>query len=111
MDAADLGRPLVSPLSATFQPVLQNVDVSLIEPGTRFEDLTTQLDIRFQKLMTLPGGVRIRAYMDASNLFNTLTVFTRNRFFGGGGTINDDFYRPIQINDGRVLTFGTQISF
>ena len=111
VDATDLGRALVSPLSSTFQPVLQNVDVALIEPGTQFEDLTTQLDIRFQKIMTLPGGVRIRAYMDASNLFNTLTVFTRNRFFGGGGTLNDDFYRPIQINDGRVLSFGTQISF
>ena len=111
VDAADLGRPLTSPLSSTFQPVLQNVDVSLVEPGTQFEDLTTQLNIRFQKIMTLPGGVRIRAYMDASNLFNTLTVFTRNRFFGGGGTLNDDFYRPIQINNGRVLSFGTQVSF
>ncbi len=111
VDAVDLGRPLVSPLDTSFQPVLENVDVALIEPGTQFEDITTQLNIRFQKIMTLGGGMRVRAFMDASNLFNTLTVFTRNRFFGGGGTLNDDFYRPIQFNQGRVLSFGAQVSF
>ena len=104
--AVDLGRPLVGPAQ-----IVDSLDAALITPGTQFEDFTTQLNIRFQKLMTLPGGVRIRAYMDASNLFNGLTVFTRNRYFGGGGVLNDDFYRPIQINAGRVLSFGTQVSF
>ena len=49
--------------------------------------------------------------MDASNLFNQIVVFDRNRFFGGGGVPNTEFFRPINLNAGRVLSFGLQMSF
>ena len=74
--------------------------------------ISVTITLLFQKIFTLPGdNVRIRAYMDAANLFNTLTIFTRNQFFGGGGALGPDYFRPIALNEGRVLTWGAQISF
>ena len=91
--------------------------IALIEPGTLYEDdYITRLDLRFQKIITT-GDFRTRVFMDASNLFNDLTIFTRNQFFGaspvaGGGTVvNDEFFRPVTLNNGRVLSFGLQTSF
>ena len=50
--------------------------------------------------------------MDATNLLNTLQVTARNRFFGGGLTgQNDEFFRPINLNRGRTLSWGIQTSF
>ena len=57
-------------------------------------------------------NVRTRVYMDATNLLNTLQVTARNRFFGGGLTgQNDEFFRPINLNRGRTLSWGIQTSF
>ena len=102
--AADIGRPF------NVDTGEGSVDVALIEPGAQYEDFTTSLDLRFSKIITT-GDVRTRVFMDASNLFNTLTVFARNQFVGGGGTLNDDFFRPTSLNAGRVLTFGAQMTF
>jgi hypothetical protein len=68
------------------------------------------LNLRFQKIATI-GNLRTRIFMDANNLFNVLTILDRNRFFGGGGVPNDEFFRPITLNAGRVLSFGLQTSF
>ena len=59
VNAVDLGRPLNISLGSA--ATTGNVDYALIEPGTDYEDLTTQLDLRFQKLFTIPGGnMRVR---------------------------------------------------
>ena len=49
--------------------------------------------------------------MDAQNIFNKARVTSRNRFFGGGGVNNPDFLRVINIEPGRVLSFGLQTYF
>ena len=83
---------------------------NLIEPNTEFEDYSTNLKIRFSKVITI-GDVRTRVYMDANNLFNQARITARNSFFGGGGVNNPDYRRLLAIEPGRRLTFGLQSSF
>ena len=79
--------------------------------GALYEPATAALSLRFSKVVTT-GNVRTRVYMDATNLLNTLQVTARNRFFGGGLTgQNDEFFRPINLNRGRTLSWGIQTSF
>ena len=87
-----------------------NLRVNLIEPGTVFEDYTTEMQIRFSKVVTL-NDVRTRFYMDATNITNRARVTNRNRFYGGGGVKNPDFLRIIDIEPGRRLSFGMQMYF
>ncbi len=104
--AADIGRPInVAAGSGD-----ATISVPLIERGTKFEDATTSLLLRFSKDFTT-GQIRTRAYMNASNLFNTLTVTGRNQFFGGGKVLGPDFFRPISVSNGRALSFGFQTFF
>lgn len=105
VDATDIGRPVQDSGGDGV------ITIPLIENGTQYEsNLQTQLNLRFSKIATL-GSTRTRIYLDAANLFNQLEVGDRNRFFGGGGTLNDEFFRPVNINAGRVLTFGFQTSY
>ena len=105
VNEADIGRPLNDSGGNGTQTI------QLIEPGTLYEDdYITQLNLRFSKVVTI-SDTRTRFYMDASNLFNQIVVFDRNRFFGGGGVPNTEFFRPINLNAGRVLSFGLQMSF
>ena len=84
--------------------------IPLIEPGTEFEPYRTQTNFRFSKVITM-GDTRTRIYMDAQNIFNKARVTRRNRFFGGGGVLNDQFLRVLNIEPGRVLSFGLQTYF
>jgi hypothetical protein len=106
VDAVDIGRPLnVAGLQTP------GITVPMIEPGSLYEPSRAALNLRFSKVVTT-GNVRTRIYMDASNLFNTLQVTARNRFYGGGNTgVNDEFFRPINLVAGRVLSWGLQTSF
>ncbi len=108
INQADLGRPININLGSV--STTGRVTVPLLEPGTQFDDVTTDLQLRFAKTITT-GGVRTLVFMNASNIFNDLQVNTRNRFFGGGQVLNDDFFRPTLINSGRALSFGLQTSF
>ncbi len=87
-----------------------NIEVNLIEPGTVFEDYTTQMQLRFSKVFTV-GDVRTRVYMDATNITNRARITSRNRFYGGGGVKNPDFLRINTIEPGRRLSFGMQMYF
>ena len=87
-----------------------NLEVNLIEPGTVFEDYTTEMQLRFSKVVTL-NDVRTRFYMDATNITNRARVTSRNRFYGGGGIRNPDFLRINTIEPGRRLSFGMQMYF
>ena len=87
-----------------------NLEVNLIEPGTVFEDYTTEMQLRFSKVVTI-NDVRTRFYMDATNITNRARVTSRNRFYGGGGVRNPDFLRINTIEPGRRLSFGMQMYF
>ena len=83
---------------------------NLIEPFTEFEEYSTDLLLRFSKVFTI-SDVRTRLYMDASNIFNSARVTSRNRFYGGDGVKNPDFLRILGIEPGRALSFGFQMYF
>ena len=69
---------------------------------TFYEDnFITSLNLRFQKIITT-GGFRTHVFMNASNLFNELAIFTRNRFYGGVTVTNDEFFRPVSLSAGRT---------
>ena len=104
VDDPDFGRPLNLPGASEF------INVALIEPGTQYEDSTSNLQLRFTKDMVV-GDSRLRVFMNASNIFNTLQITSRNQFFGGGQMLSDDFFRPITISGGRTLTWGMQTTF
>jgi len=87
-----------------------NLTVNLIEPGTVFEDYTTEMLLRFSKVVTI-NDVRTRFYMDATNITNRARVTARNRYYGGGGVRNPNFLRINQIEPGRRLSFGMQMYF
>ena len=61
-----------------------NVEVNLIEPGTVFEDYTTEMQLRFSKVVTI-NDVRTRFYMDATNITNRARVTSRKPVLRGGG--------------------------
>ena len=89
---------------------IPNLTVDLIEPGTVFEDYTTEMQIRFSKVVTI-NDVRTRFYMDATNITNRARVTARDRHYGGGGVKNPRFLRINQIEPGRRLSFGMQMYF
>ena len=86
------------------------VDLNLIEPHTRFYDPTRSLLLRFSKVITA-GDVRMRVYMDASNIFNRAAITNFNESFGGDGVVSDVYQRPLAIQGGRALSFGLQTYF
>ena len=88
----------------------RSLTVDLIEPGTVFEDYTTEMQLRFSKVVTI-NDVRTRFYMDATNITNRARVTARNRYYGGDGVKNPDFLRINQIEPGRRLSFGMQMYF
>ena len=87
-----------------------NLRVDLIEPGTVFEDYTTEMQLRFSKVVTI-NDVRTRFYMDATNITNRARVTSRDRSWGGGGVKNPNFLRINTIEPGRRLSFGMQMYF
>ncbi len=88
----------------------RSLTVDLIEPGTVFEDYTTEMQLRFSKVVTI-NDIRTRFYMDATNITNRARVTARNRYYGGDGVKNPDFLRINSIEPGRRLSFGMQMYF
>ena len=88
----------------------RSLTVDLIEPGTVFEDYTTEMQLRFSKVVTI-NDIRTRFYMDATNITNRARVTARNRYYGGDGVKNPNFLRINQIEPGRRLSFGMQMYF
>ena len=88
----------------------RSLTVNLIEPGTVFEDYTTEMQLRFSKVVTI-NDIRTRFYMDATNITNRARVNARNRYYGGDGVRNPDFLRINSIEPGRRLQFGMQMYF
>lgn len=81
-----------------------NVTVSLIEPGTMYEDRINQFDARLTKIMRV-GKYRVEGMLDVYNLFNASPILSINSTFG------PNWLRPNQILDGRIFKLGIEIQF
>ena len=101
--ANDLGGPLN--LSGG------TLNVQLIEPGTRFYDATTDLQLRFSKTFTMSSRVKSNVYINTSNIFNKAAITGRNEFFGGNRVIGNEYQRPVTVQQGRAMSFGVRTDF
>ena len=100
--APSLGRNLGS--CGTRVPCNGTATVSLIEPGTMFENRYTQLDLRVSKTFRL-GRARWQGMVDAYNLFNNSNITGRNDTYGSS------WGRPTQMQLGRLFKVGAQLDW
>ena len=92
-----LGRNLSAGVNGT-------VTIPLIASETVFEDRIKNLDLRFTKAFRLKAG-RIQATFDIFNILNAGAIL------GSDQTYGPNWLRPRAIQGGRLLKFGTVVSF
>lgn len=78
--------------------------MSLIEPGSMYQDRMRQLDVRLSKTFR-PGGVRARFTLDLANVLNGAAVITHNTTYGSS------WLRPTYVLQGRIIKPGLQLEF
>ena len=93
---ASLGRPLSGGGS---------VSADVLEPGTAYGERFHQVDLRFTKIISLGGTVRLRAMFDLFNVLNANAVTVENY---GVGT---NYLVPTAIMPGRLAKFAFQFDF
>ena len=102
------GQRTQSPLSAPFSlngGGVQNVPgVSLIPPGTKYQDRWNQLDVSVKKVIRV-GQREIQGQIAVFNLLNSNVVLTENEQFGA--TLGE----PRNILQGRMLRLGLLFNF
>jgi hypothetical protein len=77
-----------------------------VEPvGTRRLPDTDQLDVRFEKTVSVVGSQKVALQVNAFNVLNTNTVIDVVRQSG------PRFLRPTEIMLPRILEFGLRYSF
>ena len=77
---------------------------NVIQPGTLFEDRLYQTDLRIIRNFRF-GGKRVQLMFDAYNVFNNAAILSINTRYG------DQWRRPTNILDARILKFGAQFNF
>ncbi|MBI4264934.1 MAG: TonB-dependent receptor [Acidobacteria bacterium] len=91
-----LGRPLSGNAS--------NISVNLVEPGTRYLERSTQVDLRLGKIFR-PGGRRASVNLDLYNAFNSNSVLGQINNFG------PVWQRPIFVLPGRLAKLSATFDF
>ena len=92
-----LGRPLAGSTA--------NVTIDLLPQGANYlDERITQVDVRLTKLFRFASR-KLQANLDVFNLFNSSTVLQVNSTYG------QNWLKPTQILDGRLLKFGVQFDF
>ena len=80
-----------------------NVPVNLIETGSLFGERTTQLDLRFAKLLRF-GRSRSTVALDVYNAFNSNAVLQEAAAYGR-------YREPVQILQARFARISLQFDF
>lgn len=78
--------------------------VPLIEPGTRYEERATQLDLRFAKNFRIQGA-RVTGMLDVYNSLNA------NPILGVNNAVGPSFQNVTAVMAGRLFKFGAQVEF
>jgi len=94
----DLGRPLST----------GTVVVNVIEPGTRYGERATLLDLRVAKIFAF-GNTRLRAMFDIFNVLNENAVTGEILELVPGA--EDRYLAPTAIVPGRLAKFAFQLDF
>ncbi len=78
--------------------------IELIEPGTRYEDRLSQLDLRFTRIFRF-GQSKLNGNVDIFNVFNANTVLGITTRYGPSWLV------PTAVLGGRVMKLGFQLDF
>ena len=97
MTPAIAGRPLTGGVS--------NIVVNLADPTQLFYDYVYSNDAQLSRIFKVGGTRRVRLFMEAFNLVNNSTIYTRNETYG------PLWYDPISLVSGRRFQFGAQLDF
>jgi hypothetical protein len=95
--APSLGRNLSAGATAT-------VTIPILPTDTKFEDRLQQFDLRFAKVFPI-GRMKIQGMFDIYNVFNAATILGVNTTYGAA------WLTPTSVLGGRLVKFGTQITF
>jgi hypothetical protein len=82
----------------------RSVTAELIEPGTRFENRFTQLDVRVARIFRV-GLTRVQGMFDVYNVLNASPVTALNARYGPA------WLDAQQILAARMFKFGMQLQF
>jgi hypothetical protein len=97
---ASLGRNLSSSSHA----------VSLIQPGTEYNERVNQLDLRFAKIFRVGGRKRLQGQFDVYNTLNANPVVNQSNTFSSNAAANQ-WLKPSLILIGRMFKFGASFDF
>jgi hypothetical protein len=78
--------------------------IALIEPNTLYGDRLNQTDLRFARIFNY-GRYRLQGMIDIYNVFNSSTVLAYNTTFG------QEWLRPTDVLQGRLVKIGGQLTF
>jgi len=79
--------------------------IARVEAPQMWEKRRNQLDLRVTKLLTFAASRTLRVNFDAYNIFNANDVLAQTTTYG------QNWRRPSQILDGRLLQFSGQFQF
>ena len=79
--------------------------VSLIAPGSMYNDRLNQLDVRLSKTLKLGAARRLQVMVDVFNALNVSTAISQNNTFG------PIWLQPGTIEVGRFFKLGAQFNF
>ena len=84
---------------------LSPASVPLVPTGALYENRLSQLDFRFSKYVRI-GKVRAGGMIDVYNIGNVAYISNRNNTYGTAA-----WGTPVVVTGGRLLKFGTQVTF
>jgi hypothetical protein len=97
---ASLGRNLSS----------SSYSVSLIQPGTQYNERVNQLDLRLAKIFKIGGRKRLQGQFDVFNTLNSNPIVSQSNTFSSNAAANQ-WLKPASILIGRMFKFGASFDF
>jgi hypothetical protein len=82
--------------------------VSLLDPGSMYQERLRQVDLRIARTFNAGGRTRIKAMIDFYNLFNSNTAVLVTDTYGRDGAA---WLQPEQVLLGRYAKLGVQLDF
>jgi hypothetical protein len=100
-----LGRDLAACGTRVGAACTAQVNIPLIQPGTRYEPRRYQTDVRLSKTVRLGPKMRVQGNLDVYNLLNANSVTAVNTTYG------PQWLKPLDILSGRSIQFSANLNY